>query len=96
MSDWGFAQTDPAQRLARLHMFSVVKVQEDREIEFTITVKEYYTPAEPAAQFFAQADKQTNQKVVPYTPSGWGITLYEALARCVKEVHRFPYQGPPV
>lgn len=94
MSDWGFAQTDESQKLARLHLFSVMKVEENREVEFTITVKEYYTPADPAAQYFAQADKQTNQGVAPYTPSGWGLTLYEALSRCVKEIHRFPYQGP--
>lgn len=92
MSDWGFAQTDPSQRLARLHLFSVLKVQDDREVEFTVTVKEYYTPADPAAQCFAQADKQTNQRAAPYTPSGWGPTLYEALSRCVKEINRFPYQ----
>ncbi len=94
MNDWGFAQTDPSQRLARVHLFSIVKVQGDREVEFTIKVKEYYTPADPAAQFFAQADKQTNQHAAPYTPSGWGLTLYEALARCAKEINRFPYQGP--
>jgi len=93
MNDWGFAQTDPSQRLARLHHFSVLKLQDGHEIEFTITVKEYYTPSDPAAQFFAQADKETNQSTAPYTPSGWGGTLYEALARCVKEVNRFPYQG---
>jgi hypothetical protein len=93
MNDWGFAQTDPSQKLARLHLFSVVKVQDGKEIEFTITVKEYAMPVDPAAPFFAQADKQTNQSVAPYTPSGWGGSVYEALSRCVKEVHRFPYQG---
>jgi hypothetical protein len=59
----------------------------------TITVKEFVTPADPALQFFAQADKQTNQKVAPYTPSGWGKTLLEALLECNKEVNRFPYQA---
>jgi hypothetical protein len=93
MNDWGFAQTDPSQRLARLHHFSMIKVQDGKQIEFKITVSEYYTPADPAAPFFAQADKQTNQAVAPYTPTGWGSTVYEALARCVKEVGRFPYQG---
>jgi hypothetical protein len=93
MNDWGFAQTDPAQQLARLHHFSVIKNQDGVEIEFIIAVKEFYTPRDPAQLFFAQADKQTNQKIAPYTPTGWGKSLYEALARCVKEVHRFPYQG---
>ena len=93
MNDWGFAQTDPSQHLARLHHFCVTKHQDGTEIEFVITVKEYYTPRDPAQPFVAQADKQTNQKVVPYTPTGWGQSLYEALSRCVKEVYRFPYQG---
>lgn len=93
MSDWGFAQTDPKQQLAKLHHFSVVKVQDGQEIEFVITVKEYYTPKDPAQPFVAQADKQTNQKVAPYTATGWGQSVYEALSRCVKEINRFPYQG---
>jgi hypothetical protein len=93
MNDWGFAQTDPAQQLARVHYFSVHKVQDGGIIEFLITVKEFYTPRDPAQPFFAQAEKQTNQKVAPYTPCGWGQTLYEALSRCVKEVYRFPYEA---
>ena len=93
MSDWGFAQTDPSQELARVHTFTVLKNQDGQEIEFTITVREYHTPRDPARPFFAQTDKQTNQKVLPYTPCGWGQTLYEALSRCVKEIQRFPYQG---
>jgi hypothetical protein len=44
-------------------------------------------------QFLAQADKQTNQKSAPFTPTGWGSTLLEALSQCVREVHRFPYEG---
>jgi len=93
MDDWGFAQTDPSQELARVHNFSVKKVQDGKDIEFNITVHEYYTPRDPARPFFAQADKQTNQKVAPYTPCGWGRSLQEALSRCVKEIQRFPYQG---
>ena len=31
-------------------------------------------------------------RVAPYTPCGWGKTLLEALARCVEEVNRFPFQ----
>jgi hypothetical protein len=44
-------------------------------------------------QFIAQADKQTNQKTRPFTPTEWGSTLIEALSQCVREIHRFPYQG---
>jgi hypothetical protein len=93
MNDWGFAQTDPSQELARVHTFCVKKIQDGQDILFNITVHEYYTPRDPARPFFAQADKETNQSVAPYTPSGWGQTLYEALSRCVKEIQRFPYQG---
>ncbi len=94
MSDWGYAQANPNERLARLHYFSMKKLQDGAEIEITITVQEFFTPADPAMLFFAQADKQTNQKVVPFTPSGWGRTLLEALEECVRAVNRFPYQGP--
>ena len=93
MNDWGFAQADEAEQLARVHLFSVMKIDKDREIEVTISIKEYYTPKDPAIQFFAQADKQMNQGVAPYTPTGWGPTLLSALAACLRELKRFPYQG---
>jgi hypothetical protein len=44
-------------------------------------------------RFFALADKPTNQESAPYFASGWGETLLTALADCIAEVHRFPYQG---
>ncbi len=94
MSDWVYAQTDPAEQLARLHFFSMKKVQADGEFEFTITIKEFVTPKDPAMLFFAEADKQTNQKLAPYTPCGWGSTLLGALSECVRAVNRFPYQAP--
>ena len=43
--------------------------------------------------FFAQAGTPTNQATAPYIASGWGDTLFSALAECVREVERFPYQG---
>jgi hypothetical protein len=93
MNDWQYAQTDPREQLARLHFFSIKKLQGETEIEMMITVKETFTPQLGGAmQFFAQADKQTNQNVLPYTPSGWGKTLLEALSTCVREINRFPYQ----
>jgi hypothetical protein len=91
MSDWIYAQNDPAERLARLHYFAVNKLQNGREIPFTITVKEFVTPPLGAMQFLAQADKQTNQKVAPYTPTGWGTSMMEALRLCIHEINRFPY-----
>jgi len=93
MKEWGFAQTHPSEELAQLHFFSMKKQQPGGEVEFRITVKEYITPKEPTMYFFAQADKQTNQNTAPYTPCGWGKTLFEALAECIKAINRFPYEG---
>lgn len=93
MSEWHYAQTDPRQQLARLHHFSINKLEGDKEIEMVITVKETYTPTVGTLQFFAQADKQTNQKTAPYSPSGWGTTLLEAMRTCIREIDRFPYEG---
>lgn len=94
MSNWEFAQHDPAEQLAQLHFFSMKKQQGNEEIDFTITVKEFSTPKNPALKFFAQADKETNQHAVAYMPSGWGKTMLEALQACVREINRFPYQVP--
>jgi hypothetical protein len=93
MSDWEFAQANEEQQLAKLHHFSMVKQQDGGDVEFTITVKEYLTPKDPAMGYFAEADKQTNQGVAPYTPIGWGKTLLAALAQCMREVERFPYRA---
>jgi hypothetical protein len=93
MSDWEFAQANPEQQLAKLHHFSMCTKQESGEVEFTITVKEFLTPKDPAMGYFAQADKQTNQGVAPYTPVGWGKTMLAALAQCMREVERFPYRA---
>ena len=93
MNDWGYAQTNPSEQLARLHFFSMKKQQDGAEIEFTITVKEFVTPKDGAMQFFAQADKQTNQNATPYTPSGWGRSLLAALQECIREINRFPYHA---
>ena len=92
MKEWGFAQTHSSQELAQLHYFSLKKRYAHGEVEFIITVKEFITPAEPAAHFFAQADKHTNQGTAPYRPCGWGKTLLEALSECVRSIERFPYE----
>ena len=93
MKEWGFAQTHPSQELALLHHFSIKKPSAGGEVELVITVKEYITPKEPTMIFFAQADKELNQKTAPYRPSGWGKTMLEALSECVKNINRFPYEG---
>lgn len=92
MDEWKYAQGNPSEELARLHFFTIKKLQDGQEIDFTITVKEFVTPKEGAMMFFAQADRQTNQRVAPYTPSGWGKSLLAALDECRREINRFPYQ----
>ena len=92
MNDWAYAQGHPSEQLAKVHTFSMMKkTHSGSEVEFTITVKEFATPKDGALVFFAQADKQTNQTVAPYTPCGWGKTLLGALQECVREINRFPY-----
>ena len=68
MAEWVFAQSQESDELAQLHLFSINKKQGDRVIEFTITVKEYATPNHLGMRFYAEADKQINQRTVPYTP----------------------------
>ena len=94
MEEWAFAQLKPTDQLAQLRFFSVRKPSAAGEIEFRITVWQYVKPRDPEMPFFAQADKQTNQKTAPFTPSGWGNTLLDALAECIEAIHRFPYEGP--
>ena len=93
MAEWQFAHAEDSEKFAQLHYFSIVQQQEGREIEFVITVKEYVKATDPAMKFFAQADKQTNQKTMPYTPCGWGNTLLKALSECMRSVRLFPYEG---
>jgi hypothetical protein len=93
MTEWHFAQTDPAEELALLHHFSMKKSQPGGEVEFLITVREYVNRNAQFMRFFAKADKQVNQKTAPVTPCGWGETLLEALSECMKAIHRFPYEG---
>jgi hypothetical protein len=88
MKEWGFAQILPTDQLAHLQFFSIKKPSAHGAIEFRITVYEYVKPPDPALCFFAQADKQTNQKTAPFTPCGWGRTLLDALAECIKDERR--------
>jgi len=95
MAEWEFARVDPADELAQLHFFAMKKKQANGEVEFRITVRDYGDRWENRPmRFFAEADKQTNQSVAPYTPCGWGATLIKALAECLRAIHRFPYEGP--
>jgi hypothetical protein len=96
MNDWSYVETAPSDRLARLHNFAMVKHQPEGEVEFHITVREYASPQQCGMHFYAEADKQTNQNTVPFTPCGWGPSLGEALYQCILAIHRFPYEGERV
>lgn len=91
MSDWRFAQKNAAEELAQLHLFSFKKCHGQRQVDFTITVREFAAP--PPGQFvrfFAQADKPINQKLAPFLPSGWGNSLLDALSDCTRAIREFP------
>lgn len=94
MSEWVYIQADSAEQLMQLHYFSIIKKQPAGEVVFAITVKEFAVP--PPGQrvrFFAEADKQVNQKSGAFVPCGWGNTLFSALGDCVRLIRQFPYEG---
>ena len=93
MADWKFATADKIEELSRVEYFSFKKIQDDRAIDFLITIREYIAPPDPAMRFYASADRQTNQATAPFTPCGWGPDLLVALNECLKAIRRFPYQG---
>ncbi len=94
MSDWKYAQKTASEKLALLHFFSVNKHQPNGDFVFRITIHEYFTPEIGSLRLFAQADRQTNQNTIAFTPVGWGSTLLAALSECISNLERFPYQGP--
>jgi hypothetical protein len=89
LSDWKYAQSEPSDRLCKLHHFSMMRPNPEGEVEFFITVREYVDPPDPAMRFFAQADKEVSRGVAPHRPVGWGPDLLTALSECVKAVRRF-------
>jgi len=94
MADWMFAGIKPDEEFAQLHFFSLTIPQNGgRKVEFRITVREYAKPNHLNMLFYAEADKQTNQRTAPFTAFGWGPTLLIALSECVKNIRRFPYEG---
>ena len=94
MEDWKqHAHAHPSEALAKLHHFSFKKQQASGEVEFHITVRENLHAEIGALLFFAEADKETNQKTLPYRPTGWSNTLGGALAECIKNIRRFDYEG---
>ncbi|MBZ5607449.1 MAG: hypothetical protein LAP38_04265 [Acidobacteriia bacterium] len=92
MAEWTYVDTEAAEAFCHLQYFAIKKHQADGDVDFVITVREYVNPPDPAMKFFAQADKQTNQRTAPFTPVGWGQSMSSALHECVKSIRRFPYE----
>lgn len=92
MSDWKYVQRDPAEKLARLHFFSVKKRHASGPMDLRITVYEFATPEQPSLQFFAQTDVEFNQATAPFRPFGWSDTLMGALGECLNHVRKFEYE----
>jgi hypothetical protein len=90
MSDWRFAQEDPAEELAQLTYFSIKQCQQGKEVEFIVTVREYVTRNAQNMRFFAQADKEVNQEHRAFVPFGWGETMLAALRECLKSIRTYP------
>ena len=91
MAEWLYAQTDPAEELAQLHYFSFTKRRPEGDIEFVITVKEFAPRNELQMRFYAQADKEINQRGAPFRPFGWGDSLLRALSECLRAIRQYPY-----
>jgi hypothetical protein len=95
MAEWMYAQRDASEELALLHVFAIKKQQDGEEVEFRITVKEFAERNNLQMRFFAQADREVNQDVAPFVPFGWGPTLLDALAECLRGVRQFPCRPRP-
>ena len=87
-----YAQNDPAEELAQLHYFTFKKQQPEGEIEFVITVKEFALRNTLQMRFYAQADKEVNQKTAPFRPFGWGDSLLRALSECMDAIRQSSYE----
>lgn len=92
MAEWVHAQKDPAEELAELHYYSFKKRQADDEIEFVITVKEFASRNAMQMRFYAQADKEVNQRTAPFRAFGWGDSLLTALTECMRTIRQYPYE----
>jgi hypothetical protein len=92
VTEWMYAQNDPAEELAQLHYFTFKKRQSEGEIEFVITVKEFALRNTLQMRFYAQADKEINQGTAPFRPFGWGDSLLAALSDCIGAIRRHPYE----
>ena len=95
MSEWIYAQREPGEELAQLHYFAFKKRQpggSGGEVEFVITVKEFAQRNAAQMRFYAQADKEVNQRTAPFRPFGWGDSLLAALMDCMRGIREHPYE----
>ena len=92
MADWVYAQIDPGEELAQLHHFSFKKCHADGDIEFVITVKEFASRNAVQMRFYAQADKEVNQRTAPFRPFGSGDSVLAALTECMRAIRQYPYE----
>ena len=93
MTEWTFAQADRSEELAKLYFFSIKKSAPGGHVEFTIKVYEFVQRNALNMKFFAQADKEVNQRLAPFVPFGWGETLLEALSECANAIRQYPSQS---
>ena len=92
VAEWVYTQNDPGEELAQLHYFSIKKVQAEGGVEFVITVKEFASRNSVQMRFYAQADKEVNQRIAPFRPFGSGDSLLAALTECVRAIRQYPYE----
>ena len=90
MTEWVYAQADSAEELAELHYFCFKKRRPEGDIEFVITVKEFASRNRLHMRFYAEADKEINQKTAAFRPFGWGDSLLAALSECIRCIRQHP------
>jgi hypothetical protein len=83
VTEWIYAQNDPAEELAQLHYFTFKKRHADGDTEFVITVKGFASRNTLQMRFYAQADRDISQGTVSFRPFGWGDSLLGALSECI-------------
>jgi hypothetical protein len=43
-------------------------------------------------RFYAQADKEVNQRTAPFRPFGSGDSVLAALTECMRAIRQYPYE----
>ncbi len=90
--EWTDIEPSAEEQLCRIEHFEIQKAHKGGHVPFGIAVREYLHPRDGTMKYVATADKQTNQRTVPFTPMGWGNSSGLALWECVVAIRRFPYE----